>query len=73
MRTMTYAKRKAARPATATMTMEPWTLDADPVNTDALVLGAVTLCAADGATTAAAELVGATLEKVRFLFLQIAS
>jgi hypothetical protein len=29
---MTYAKRKAARPATAATTTEPWTLDADPVN-----------------------------------------
>lgn len=28
---MTYAKRKAARPAKAIMTMEPWTLDAAPV------------------------------------------
>jgi hypothetical protein len=62
MPTMTYAKRKAAKPATAAMTMEPWTLDADPVNTDGeLVLGAVTLCGADGAMTAAAELVGVTL------------
>jgi hypothetical protein len=32
MQTMTYAKRKAARPATAATTTEPWTLDADPVN-----------------------------------------
>jgi len=32
MQTMTYAKRKAARPATAAITTEPWTLDADPVN-----------------------------------------
>lgn len=29
---MTYAKMKAARPAKATMTMEPWTEDAAPVN-----------------------------------------
>ncbi len=32
MQTMTYAKRKAARPAKAATTIEPWTLDADPVN-----------------------------------------
>jgi len=28
---MTYAKRKAARPAAAATAMEPWTLDAAPV------------------------------------------
>jgi len=31
---MTYAKRKAARPATAATATEPWTLDAAPVNWD---------------------------------------
>ena len=49
MREMTYAKRKAARPATAATTIEPWTLDADPVNWvgEAVALGAVTLCGAE--------------------------
>lgn len=31
MQAMTYAKMKAARPAKATMTIEPWTLEAAPV------------------------------------------
>jgi len=45
MQTMTYAKTKAARPASAATTMEPWTLDADPVNCvgEAVAVGAVTL------------------------------
>ena len=32
MQTMTYAKMKAARPAKAAITIEPWTLEAAPVN-----------------------------------------
>ena len=45
MQTATYAKTKAARPAIAATTMEPWMLDADPVNCvgEAVAAGAVTL------------------------------
>jgi len=38
MQTMTYAKRKAARPAKAATATEPWTLDAAPVKADGLAL-----------------------------------
>jgi len=44
--TMTYAKRKAATPATAATTIEPWMLDAPLVSYpdgDAGAVGAVTL------------------------------
>jgi len=46
-RLMTYAKRKAARPAKAATIMEPWTLEAAPVNWVgvAVAAGAVTLWA----------------------------
>jgi len=45
MQKVTYAKTKAARPANAATTMEPWMLDADPVNCvgEAVAAGAVTL------------------------------
>jgi hypothetical protein len=63
---MTYAKMKAARPAKAATTMEPWTLDAAPVYWVgvAVAAGAVTLCAYEMVPVddgAAADVVGATV------------
>jgi len=45
MQTMTYAKRKAARPAKAATATEPWTFEAAPVKADgfALVVAVVLL------------------------------
>jgi len=64
---LTYAKRKAAIPATAATATEPWTLDAAPVKVDGEVgtVGEVLLPAeltgVEETTEALAELVGETV------------